>query len=132
MALVAATIAERSLVAPHVVDAAWPQRPVDQVEPSSGARSWIAARSPSLGPCERPSRASSAVRTLSQDPGVPRRQSSTAELGGSGRPDAVIGFAPAGDPTIAVAVIIEGGGTGSEAAVPLGGQLMGAWLDLQH
>ena len=49
-----------------------------------------------------------------------------------GEPDSwFIGFAPADDPRIAVAVIVEGGGTGSEAAVPMGGQLMGAWLDLE-
>jgi cell division protein FtsI/penicillin-binding protein 2 len=63
----------------------------------------------------------------------PPQASRHGRAGRSGRPDSwFIGFAPAGDPTIAVAVIIEGGGTGSEAAVPLGGQLMGAWLDLQH
>lgn len=44
-----------------------------------------------------------------------------------------IGFAPGGPdetPSIAVAVIVEGGGSGSGRAAPIGGQLMAQWLEL--
>ena len=64
-------------------------------------------------------------------PGVPTAgKSGTAQLG-SGLPDSwFIGFAPADAPRIAVAVVVERGGEGSGAAVPLGGQLMGYDLRL--
>lgn len=40
-----------------------------------------------------------------------------------------VGFAPADDPKIAVAVVIEHGGSGSKVAAPIGRQVMDAWLD---
>ena len=46
-----------------------------------------------------------------------------------------IGFAPAQDgsvPTIAIAVIVEGGGTGSGTAAPIGGRVMAEWLKLNN
>jgi peptidoglycan glycosyltransferase len=45
-----------------------------------------------------------------------------------------IGFAPAGDaatPKIAVAVIVEGGGSGAGLAAPIGGRVMAEWLKLE-
>lgn len=56
----------------------------------------------------------------------------TAELG-PGRPPHswFIGFAPAQEgatPTIAIAVIVEGGGSGSGRAAPIGGAVMAEWL----
>lgn len=39
-----------------------------------------------------------------------------------------IGFAPADDPQIAVAVVVEHGGSGSKVAAPIGRQVMDAWL----
>jgi cell division protein FtsI/penicillin-binding protein 2 len=39
-----------------------------------------------------------------------------------------IGYAPADAPRIAVAVIVENGGLGSQRAVPIGGRLMSAYL----
>lgn len=44
-----------------------------------------------------------------------------------------IGFAPAqegGEPVIAVAVLVEGGGSGSGLAAPIGGRVMAEWLRL--
>ncbi len=137
MALVAATIAERgSLMAPHVVDGLRAaDGSVDRVEPSLWRQVLDRGRAESIARAMRAAvegRLGRPYAGKAKIPGVPTAgKSGTAELGGSGRPDSwFIGFAPAGDPTIAVAVIVEGGGTGSEAAVPLGGQLMGAWLDL--
>jgi peptidoglycan glycosyltransferase len=58
----------------------------------------------------------------------------TAERGPGLAPHSwFIGFVPAEDgsvPTIAIAVIVEGGGTGSGHAAPIGGRVMAEWLRL--
>ncbi|MDP9468061.1 MAG: penicillin-binding transpeptidase domain-containing protein [Chloroflexota bacterium] len=58
----------------------------------------------------------------------------TAERGPGLAPHSwFIGFAPAQDgsaPTIAIAVIVEGGGSGSGHAAPIGGAVMAEWLKL--
>ena len=55
-------------------------------------------------------------------------KSGTAELGGSGEPNSwFIGFAPAGDAQVAIAVVVEQGGRGAERAAPIAGQLLAAW-----
>jgi penicillin-binding protein A len=58
----------------------------------------------------------------------------TAELGPGQPPHSwFIGFAPAQDgatPAIAIAVIVEGGGSGSGRAAPIGGAVMAEWLKL--
>ncbi|HYH93536.1 MAG TPA: penicillin-binding protein 2 [Candidatus Saccharimonadales bacterium] len=57
-------------------------------------------------------------------------KSGTAELGGSGEPHSwFIGFAPAEDPRIAIAVLVEQGGRGAEAASPIAGDLMARYLE---
>lgn len=63
-------------------------------------------------------------------PGVPTAgKSGTAELGGDAAPHSwFIGFAPADAPQIVVAVIVEGGGAGSQRAVPMAGDLMTYYL----
>jgi peptidoglycan glycosyltransferase len=56
-------------------------------------------------------------------------KSGTAELGGSGEPHSwFIGFAPAEDPQVAIAVLVEQAGRGGEVASPIAGQLMTYWL----
>jgi peptidoglycan glycosyltransferase len=64
--------------------------------------------------------------------GVPTAgKSGTAELGDGSDPHSwFIGFAPADEPQIAVAVIVEHGGAGAQRAVPLGGELMSYYLKL--
>ena len=64
--------------------------------------------------------------------GVPTAgKSGTAELGGKGEPHSwFIGFAPADDPTIAIAVLVERGGRGGERAAPLAGRMMSAYFDI--
>jgi len=58
----------------------------------------------------------------------------TAELGPGQPPHSwFIGFAPAQEgatPAIAIAVIVEGGGSGSGRAAPIGGAVMAEWLRL--
>jgi peptidoglycan glycosyltransferase len=58
-------------------------------------------------------------------------KSGTAELGGEGAPHSwFIGFAPAENPTIAIAVLVERGGRGGERAAPLAGSLMSTYFDM--
>jgi len=55
-------------------------------------------------------------------------KSGTAELGGTGEPNSwFIGFAPAGDAQVAIAVVVEQGGRGAERAAPIAGTLLAAW-----
>ena len=57
-------------------------------------------------------------------------KSGTAELGGRGEPHSwFIGFAPAEEPRIAIAVVVEQAGRGAEVAAPIAGDLMELWLD---
>ena len=59
----------------------------------------------------------------------------TAQLGGQAAPHSwFIGFAPAQDgatPAIAIAVLVESGGSGSANAAPIAGQVMAEWLRLE-
>ena len=53
----------------------------------------------------------------------------TAQIGGSAEPNSwFIGYAPANNPTVAIAVVVEQGGHGSARAAPIAGSLMGLWL----
>jgi len=63
-------------------------------------------------------------------PGIPTAgKSGTAELGGTGEPHSwFIGFAPADAPTVAIAVLVENGGRGAEAAAPIAGDMMTLYL----
>ena len=62
-------------------------------------------------------------------PGIPTAgKSGTAQLG-SGEPNSwFIGFAPANNPTVAIAVVVEHGGHGGARAAPLAGQLLRAYF----
>ena len=54
----------------------------------------------------------------------------TAE--GAGGPHAwFIGFAPADEPTIAIAVVVEGGGSGGRVAGPIAAAVIEAWMALE-
>jgi peptidoglycan glycosyltransferase len=58
-------------------------------------------------------------------------KSGTAELGGEGEPHSwFIGFAPAENPRIAIAVLVERGGRGGERAAPLAGSLLSTYFEL--
>jgi penicillin-binding protein A len=53
----------------------------------------------------------------------------TAQIGGSAEPNSwFIGYAPADNPEVAIAVIVEQGGHGSAQAAPIAGSLMSLWL----
>jgi peptidoglycan glycosyltransferase len=56
-------------------------------------------------------------------------KSGTAELGGTGEPHSwFIGFAPANDPQVVIAVIVEQAGRGGAVAAPIAGNLMARYL----
>jgi peptidoglycan glycosyltransferase len=56
-------------------------------------------------------------------------KSGTAQLDGSAKPHSwFIGFAPANDPQIAIAVLVESGGGGTTRASPIAGRLMARYL----
>lgn len=56
-------------------------------------------------------------------------KSGTAELGGTGEPHSwFIGFAPAENPKVVIAVIVEQAGRGGEVAAPIAGDLMTLYL----
>lgn len=65
-------------------------------------------------------------------PGVPTAgKTGTAQLGGTGEPHSwFIGFAPVQSPRIAVAVLVEQGGSGASQAAPIAGALMTYALSL--
>ena len=75
-----------------------------------------------------------AVASAAKVPGVPTAgKSGTAQVGPGLAPHSwFIGYAPADAPRIAVAVIVEGGGLGSQRAVPMGGRLMSTFLGVQR
>jgi peptidoglycan glycosyltransferase len=154
MALVAATIANDGVMpAPYVVrdvraHASRPTRgPSDQVletlSPPEGTRvvsSGTASQVRSAmvdavdGPLGRLYAGAGAVSNFGV-PGVRTAgKTGTAELGPGREPHSwFIGFAPAqgsATPAIAVAVIVEGGGSGSGRAAPIGGAVMAEWLKI--
>jgi len=56
-------------------------------------------------------------------------KSGTAELGGKGEPHSwFIGFAPAENPRVVIAVLVEQAGRGGEVAAPIAGDLMTLYL----
>jgi len=56
-------------------------------------------------------------------------KSGTAELGGTGEPHSwFIGFAPAENPRVVIAVLVEQAGRGGEVAAPIAGDLMTLYL----
>ena len=56
-------------------------------------------------------------------------KSGTAQLGGTGEPHSwFIGFAPAENPEVAIAVLVERGGGGGQRAAPLAGAMFRAYF----
>lgn len=131
MALVAATVANRGvLMEPRLVvelrdrgGVAYPRPPVvwrqvmDAADADEVAGAMRYAVESTLG---RPYAGAAKV------PGVRTAgKTGTAQVGGSAKPHSwFIGFVPADNPKIAVAVIIENGGAGATGAAPLAGDLM--------
>jgi peptidoglycan glycosyltransferase len=135
MALVASTVADGGeLMQPQLVTAMTGKagtrtigpRSMGRVISASNARAINAAMVQAVeGPLGRQFTTGAAV------PGVTTAgKSGTAELGGTGEPHSwFIGFAPANDPKVAIAVIVEQAGRGGEVAAPIAGDLMTQYLN---
>lgn len=135
MALVAATVANGGeLVRPRLVTALTGKEGTRSVSPESLDRV--------IGPDDAAAITAAMVEAVEGDlgrqftagakvPGIPTAgKSGTAELGGSGEPHSwFIGFAPADDPRIAIAVLVERGGRGGARAAPLAGAMMAAYFE---
>jgi peptidoglycan glycosyltransferase len=135
MALVAATVANGGeLMRPHLVTAIAGKDGTRRIDPRSLGRvisggdaeaitaAMIEAVEGDLGRKFTPGAKVPGVLTAGK--------SGTAELGGKGEPHSwFIGFAPADDPQIAIAVLVERGGRGGERAAPLAGSLLKTYFD---
>ncbi len=136
MALVAAAVANDGvLMAPRLVD-----RMEDDagrlVEPASRSLGRVMSRATAQAVTAGMERAVEGAYAGpyaggAKVPGVTTAgKSGTAELAPGEAPHSwFVGFAPADAPRIAIAVIVEHGGSGSSAAVPIGGRLMRAYLE---
>jgi peptidoglycan glycosyltransferase len=137
MALVAATIANGgTLMRPHVVDSLVDAAGhVTAMTPEVWRRILDAGQARVLEEAMRQAVEGPLGRHFAggaKVPGVPTAgKSGTAQLGGDSEPHGwFIGFAPAERPRIAIAVLIEHGGSSSASAVPMAGSLMATWLGL--
>jgi peptidoglycan glycosyltransferase len=136
MALVASTIANHgTLMKPHLVTAMTgkngtrtldAERMANVISASDAQAITVAMQQAVEGQLGRQ------FTTGAKVPGVPTAgKSGTAELGGTGEPHSwFIGFAPADAPTVAIAVLVEEGGRGAEAAAPIAGDLMTRYLKM--
>jgi penicillin-binding protein A len=136
MALVAATIAnDGSLMKPKLVDELRAQSGAATRLPSEVWRQVLpATEARVIGEAMRlavEGRFGRRIAGGARVPGVPTAgKSGTAQLADGSEPHSwFIGFAPADDPQIAIAVIVENAGLGSQRAVPIGGRLMERYLD---
>ncbi len=134
MALVAATIADRgTLMKPHLVT----QISGPGNDTPIGPEVWRQVVSPEVAAVIE----AAMVRAVEgQDgrlftagakvPGIlTAGKSGTAQLDGSAKPHSwFIGFAPADNPQIAIAVIVESGGSGATRASPIAGKLMARYF----
>lgn len=134
MALVAATIANGgALMEPRVVTALVNRDGTRQL----GPRQWRTVISGRNAAAIRQAMVQAVEGDLGRQfttgadvPGVTTAgKSGTAELGGEGEPHSwFIGFAPAEDPQVAIAVLVERAGRGAEVAAPIAGRMMEAAL----
>jgi peptidoglycan glycosyltransferase len=135
MALVAATVAkDGELMRPRLVTALTGKEGTRRIGPESIERVISAADADAITAAMLEAVEGDLGRLFTRGakvPGIPTAgKSGTAELGGSGEPHSwFIGFAPANDPQIAIAVLVERGGRGGARAAPLAGSLMKAYFD---
>ncbi|MFL5777893.1 MAG: peptidoglycan D,D-transpeptidase FtsI family protein [Chloroflexota bacterium] len=134
MALVAATVAnDGTLMRPRLVTATSGDQGTRAIGPAIMNRVISAGDARTIaGAMERAVEGDLGRRftTGARVPGVRTAgKSGTAELGGSGEPHSwFIGFAPADQPKVAIAVVVEQGGRGAQAAAPIAGDLMARYL----
>ncbi len=134
MALVAATVANRgTLMRPHLVTRLSGQDRDTTIEPEIWRQvvsSEIAAQINAAMVSAVEGDHGRLFTAGAKVPGViTAGKSGTAQLDGSAKPHSwFIGFAPANDPKVAIAVLVESGGTGASRASPIAGKLMARYL----
>ena len=136
MALVAAAVANDGvLMEPHLATAF-----IDRggSERTVAPRPWRTVLAPSVNEAIRAGMERAVEGVLGRQftagarvPGIRvAGKSGTAELGGRGEPHSwFIGFAPADDPEVAIAVLVERGGSGAQRASPLAGKMLRAYFE---
>ncbi len=133
MALVAATVANDGvLMRPHLLRSSTGRSGTTTVDPevwrrilpaSIAGEIAAAMRQAVDGPIGRQFTSGAQVKGLAV-----AGKSGTAELGGTGEPNSwFIGFAPATDAQVVIAVVVEHGGRGAVRAAPIAGTLLAAW-----
>ena len=134
MALVAATVAnDGELIQPRLVTALTGKSGTRTIGPHSLGHVISAGNAQSINAAMVQAVEGPLGRQFTTGAGVPgvvtAGKSGTAELGGTGEPHSwFIGFAPANDPKIAIAVLVEQAGRGGEVAAPIAGDLMTQYL----
>lgn len=135
MALVAATVAnDGELMRPRLVTALTGKTGTQTIGPESMSRVLSAADARAINAAMVEAVEGSLGRRFTSGAKVPgvttAGKSGTAELGGTGEPHSwFIGFAPADDPQVVIAVLVEQAGRGGEVAAPIAGELMATWLE---
>ncbi len=136
MALVAAAVANRGrLMAPHLVTRISGAAGDRVIEPTAWREVMSADVAATIGAAMRRAVEGDAGRQFTAGaavPGIPTAgKSGTAQLDGSAKPHSwFIGFAPADDPKVAIAVLVEGGGSGASRASPIAGRLLSRYFAL--
>jgi peptidoglycan glycosyltransferase len=134
MALVASTVANAGeLMKPRLVTSVTGQSGTRTIGPSSMGRVISTEDAASINAAMVAAVEGDLGRQFTTGAAVPgvttAGKSGTAELGGTGEPHSwFIGFAPAEDPQIVIAVIVEQAGRGGEVAAPIAGKLMQRYL----
>jgi peptidoglycan glycosyltransferase len=133
MALVAAAAANGGVVPDPYVVAQIVDPATGAVLQQDGPRGWKTAMSPDTARIVNEMMVYSVSNGLAEAAAIPgvavAGKTGTAETGGNAEAHAwFIGYAPANDPTIAVAVISENAGQGSREAIPQARQVMQSWL----
>jgi peptidoglycan glycosyltransferase len=134
MALVAAAVGnDGMLMEPHLVRSLTGEGGTREIDPQAWRRVASPANARAIQLAMQAAVEGELGRLFTRGADVPgvevAGKSGTAELGGGGEPHSwFIGFAPVDEPQVAIAVVVEQGGRGSERASPIAGQLMEAAL----
>jgi len=129
MALVAAAVANKGVIMrPYLVDTV--KDSMGEVILQTSGRKWLTATSPQIAGTIKEGMLD-AVRYGTATAAVVSGMQVAGKTGSAQNPHGTshawfIGFAPAGQPTLAVAVIVENAGSGGAVAAPIAGRLIAA------
>jgi peptidoglycan glycosyltransferase len=136
MALVAASVADRgTIMRPHLVTRLSGKDGDTQIQPEVWRQAFSSDVAAEINAAMVRAVEGTEGRVFTAGAKVPgvltAGKSGTAQLDGSAKPHSwFIGFAPANDPKVAIAVLVESGGSGATRASPIGGKLMARYFEL--